>query len=76
MSGIDITPAEGNPFANPGSFWFMLGRGPGWTSNVPPLTIAAHEEAPSIDSSQPVVCRFCGAVRSPMGWLTRCLRRL
>ena len=37
--------------------------------------IAAHEEAPRIDSSQPEVCRFCGSVKPSMGWLTLCLRR-
>jgi hypothetical protein len=39
-----------------------------------PWMSAPHEPAEQIDSSQPVVCRFCGAVKPPMGWLTYCLR--
>ena len=46
----------------------LFGRGP-------TLLLASHEPAMSIDSSQPVVCRFCGEVKPTLGsWLTMCLR--
>ena len=38
---------------------------------------APHEPADQIDSNQPVICRFCGAVKPTIGsWLDLCLRPL